>query len=44
MLGVTSLLTVFIHCQFNCLFRTENRLYSVERIEAGETVDSQNRQ
>jgi hypothetical protein len=27
-----------------CPLRTENWLYSVERIEAGETVDSKNRQ
>jgi hypothetical protein len=27
-----------------CPFRTENWLYSVERIEAGETVASQSRQ
>jgi hypothetical protein len=27
-----------------CPFQTENWLYSVERIEAGETVDSKNRQ
>jgi len=27
-----------------CPFHTENWLYSVERIEAGETVDSESRQ
>jgi hypothetical protein len=34
----------FSYCLFYCPFRTENWLYSVERIEAGETVDSKNAQ
>jgi len=42
-----SLRTVFWRCfilSIYCPFRTENSLYSVERIEAGETVDSKRRQ
>jgi hypothetical protein len=36
-------LEVFI-LSIYCPFQTENWLYSVERIEAGETVDSKSRQ
>jgi hypothetical protein len=44
MLGVAIACGRFFGGISYCPFRTENWLYSVERIAAGETVDSKNRQ
>ena len=44
MLGVAIACGRFLILSIYCPFRTENWLYSVERIEAGETVDSKNGQ
>ena len=48
MLGVTVACVWFFggfsYCPFTVHFVPENWLYSVERIEAGETVDSKSRQ